>query len=192
MALTVNSKAPSFCGKIPRLTNKAKAKAFGLVPNTEISNETLLNAVYKTGAKISSAEQRLILGATALMTQPFIDYHNKKVDDETRKVSVARTVAKIIAGTATGFLIRKGCIKAIDVMSKIPAAGVPKWKTIFTPKGITDNKTEAFQQYKNAMGTIVALFVMMFTNFLVDAPLTKFLTNLLVQKHNEKSMEGKS
>ena len=112
----------------------------------------------------------------------FIDYNNKDVDEKTRKVSVARTIAKIIAGTLTGFAIRYGCIKGIKALSQIPAKGVPKWKTIFTPKGIKDNTTEAFAQYRNAMGTVVALVIMMFTNFLIDAPLTKFLTNFFVKK----------
>ena len=45
------------------------------------------------------------------MSQPFIDASNKNVDEKTRKVSVARTIAKIIAGTLTGYFVRKGCIK---------------------------------------------------------------------------------
>ena len=64
---------------------------------------------------------------------------------------------------------------------------MPKWKTIFTPDGIVDNTTDAFMQYRNAIGTVVALVVMMFTNFLIDAPLTKALTNLLVKKNGEKT-----
>lgn len=154
------------------------------IPNAELSGN--VNWINKAGEKISSAEQRLILGASALMSQPFIDAHNKNVDEKTRKVSVARTIAKIIAGTTTGFLIRKGCIKAIDAMSKPVGKNVPKWKTLFTPKNITKTNTDAFKQYRNAMGTIVALVVMMFTNFLIDAPLTRFLTNKFVKKQEEK------
>ena len=54
------------------------------------------------GKRINSPEQRLIQGATALAMQPFIDFQNKKADEETRAVSVARTLGKIIAGTAVG------------------------------------------------------------------------------------------
>ena len=166
---------------------KVQQNVLDCFPNSEYSNPNTVNFIKKVGEKVSSAEQRLILGATALITQPIIDAHNRKVDDETRKASVARTIAKIIAGTATGFLIRKGCIKGIDALSKIPGPGVPKWRTIFTPKYINDNTTDSFTQYKNAMGTIVALVVMMFTNFLIDAPLTKFLTNKIIKKQEDKS-----
>ena len=57
---------------------------------------------------------------------------------------------------------------------------------LFLHQNIKDNTTDAFLQYRNAMGTVVALVVMMFTNFLIDAPLTKFLTNALVKKEEDK------
>ena len=157
-----------------------------MLPNAEYSNPNSIKHIKYVGEKISSAEQRLILGASALMSQPFIDAHNRNVDEETRRVSVCRTIAKIIAGTATGFLIRKGCIKAIKEFSQIPAKGVPRYKTIFTPKNIKDAKSDDYAQYRNAIGTVAALVVMMFTNFAIDAPLTRFLTNLLVKKQEDK------
>ena len=101
-------------------------------------------------------------------------------------MSVARTIAKIVAGTFTGYFIRKGCIKGIKALSQAEGPNVSKIKTLFTPKGVKDNKTDAFLQYRNAMGTVVALVVMVFTNFLIDAPLTKFLTNALIKKGEDK------
>lgn len=162
-----------------------------MFPDSVYSNSRVINGIKSTGEKISSAEQRLILGASALMSQPFIDANNKNVDEKTRKVSVARTIAKIVAGTFTGYFIRKGCIKGIKALSQVTGPNVPKWKTVFTPKNVKDNTTDAFLQYRNAMGTVVALVVMMFTNFIIDAPLTKFLTNALVKKGEEKNMEAK-
>lgn len=159
-------------------------KALDIIPEAVYSNGKVVNGIKKTGEKISSAEQRLILGASALMSQPFIDAHNKSVDEKTRKVSVARTVAKIIAGTLTGYYIRKGCIKGIKTLSEMPSKNVKKIKTLFTPSNAKDNTSDPFLQYRNAMGTVVALVVMMFTNFLIDAPLTKFLTNMFI-KHGE-------
>jgi hypothetical protein len=44
------------------------------------------------------------------------------------------------------------------------------------------------KKYKEAYGTLLALVVMTFTNFLIDAPLTKILTNKFVakiHKHDE-------
>ena len=165
-----------------RTVRNVKQHGLNLLPATELSNTKLIDKISDIGKYFSSDKQRLALGLTALITQPFIDYNNKDVDEKTRKISVARTIAKIIAGTLTGFAIRYGCIKGIKALSQIPGKGVPKWKTIFTPEGIKDNTTEAFAQYRNAMGTVVALVIMMFTNFLIDAPLTKFLTNFFVKK----------
>ena len=170
---------------------KFKQGTLDMFPDSVYSNSRVINGIKSTGEKISSAEQRLILGASALMSQPFIDANNKNVDEKTRKVSVARTIAKIVAGTFTGYFIRKGCIKGIKALSQVPGPNVPKWKTVFTPKNVKDNTTDAFLQYRNAMGTVVALVVMMFTNFIIDAPLTKFLTNALVKKGEEKNMEAK-
>ena len=159
-----------------------KQGALNVLPNFEVSNPKSVKFIGSIGRDISSAENRLILGLTALMSQPFIDAHNNVVDEKTRRVSVCRTIAKIIAGTLTGYTIRKGCIKGIKALSQIPAEGIPRYKSLFTPKGTTSTSSEAFKQYQNAMGTVLALVVMLVTNFAIDAPLTKFLTNLFVQK----------
>lgn len=182
--MKIQTSSPSFQGGISGTSRTLRQRVMSTIPNMELSGN--VGWISKAGEKISSAEQRLILGASALMSQPFIDAHNKNVDEKTRKVSVARTIAKIIAGTATGFAIRKGCIKAIKAMSHPHGPNVPKWKSFFTPKDISKTNTDAFAQYRNAMGTVVALVVMMFTNFLIDAPLTKFLTNKLIKKEEDK------
>ena len=166
--------------------NKAQQRLLDTLPDAVYSNKRTIKAFKYIGEEISSAENRLILGASALMTQPFIDSRNRNVDEKTRRVSVARTIAKIVAGTFTGYFIRKGCIKGIKAFSQIKKEGTSWYKAIFTPEGIKDNTSDEFAQYRNAMGTIVALVVMMFTNFLIDAPLTKFLTNLLISKQEDK------
>jgi hypothetical protein len=152
-----------------------------------VSSERANKAIAWVGQKISSPENRLILGVSALMSQPFIDLKNKHVDKDTRKVSAARTVAKIIAGTLTGVAIRYGCIRAINSFCKIPTEELLKsklasWETLFTPSVAFKNPAVNLKKYKEAYGTLLALVVMVFTNFLVDAPLTKFLTNKFVDK----------
>ena len=160
-----------------------------IMPSMTVSNERALKSLKWIGEKISSPENRLILGGSALMSQPFIDLHNRKVDEDTRKISAARTVAKIIAGTATGVLIRSGCIHAINAFTKLPSEITPNMKfknlrTLFTPSpGLCAN----LNKYKKAMGTILATVVMMFTNFLIDAPLTKFLTNKFIDRIHQNS-----
>ena len=163
-------------------TGKLKQGALNLLPDITYNNPDTSKIIGNIGRNVSSAENRLILGATALMTQPFIDACNKDVDKKTRRVSVCRTIAKIIAGTTTGYFIRKGAIKLTKNWSEIPAKKVPKYKILFTPKNAKPVNSEAFKQYQNTMGTIVALIVMMITNFTIDAPMTKGMTNFFVSK----------
>ena len=73
-----------------------------------VNNKTRNFVADKIGKYINSPEQRLIQGATALFMQPVIDYFNHSADDETRAVSVARTIGKIIAGTCVGVAVRYG------------------------------------------------------------------------------------
>lgn len=178
----------SISNSISQIPRKINQGIVNIVPEMTISNEKTLKGLKWVGEKVSSPENRLILGVTALMSQPFIDLNNKKVDEDTRKVSAARTVAKIIAGTTTGVLIRSGCIHAIDAFTKLPTEITPdmkfkKLRTLFTPSaGILKN----LNQYKKSLGTILSLGVMVVTNFLLDAPLTKFLTNKFVDRINSK------
>lgn len=159
------------------------------IPQMTVKGERANKAIKWIGKNISSPENRFILGATALMSQPFIDLSNKKVDEDTRKVSAARTVAKIIAGTATGVLIRSGCIHAVNAFTKLPREIRPdmNFKTLRTLLTPSEKVCINLAEYKNAMGTIIATVVMMFTNFLIDAPLTKFLTNKFVDKIHNKA-----
>lgn len=173
---------------ISNASGSAMQGVANVMPKMTVRSEKANKAISWIGENISSPENRLILGVTALMSQPFIDLSNKKVDEDTRKVSAARTIAKIIAGTTTGVAIRLGCIKAIDAFTKLPHQITPDMKfkslrKLFTPsEGLLKDLT----QYKNSLGTIVSLLVMVVTNFLIDAPFTKFLTNKFVDRINEK------
>lgn len=181
-----------------------------------ISNKTVKTVLDWTGKNLHSPEQRIILGATALATQPFIDLHNKEVDEETRKTSVARTIAKIIAGTLVGYAVRRAGISFVrkysqytvhtvkGLVTKItPEKGSgffvpmftkplkPKEKSIFP---IAEDKLEKkFELYRKAMGTFVATVAMIGTNFILDAPLTKFFTGIFQKQLTSKLPEdGKS
>ena len=174
---------------ISRITDRITSTVSRVVPPMSVAGEKANKAINWIGRNISSPQNRLILGATALMSQPFIDLNNKKVDEDTRKVSAARTVAKIIAGTTTGFFVRYGCIKAIDYCSLIPSqinkSMKNKWlRTLFTPDSALTGVLKDLNQYKKALGSFIALLVMVVTNFAIDAPLTKFLTNKFVDKYD--------
>ncbi len=158
-----------------------------------VTNNKIINAVNWAGKKLNSVEQRIVLGATALATQPFFDYYNKNVDEDTRKVSAARTIAKIIAGTAVGIAVRllfiKGFRKFSNYDLKIVSGNIeqilPKSKKdIFVPifakvkKGMTiDEFKNDYENYIKTGGVIGASIAMIATNFLLDAPLTNILTN---------------
>ena len=130
---------------------------------------------------------RFIMGATALLTQPTIDYYNHRVDEETRVVSRNRTIAKILAGTSVGIIVRGICYQAINKMTNLN--GTKKYSKWLIPeqwaKKFADNPTK-LGNYKNALSTSIALCIMLFTNFLIDAPLTVYLTN----KFNAKSAKS--
>ena len=174
-------------GRISASANYVTTAIAGAMPAGTVISKKANRVISWIGQKISSPQNRLILGATALMSQPFIDLHNRKVDEDTRKVSAARTVAKILAGTTTGFLVRYGCIKAIDYCSMLPeqiskTARFPKLRTFFTPDAALSGVLKNLGHYKKALGTIISLLVMTFTNFAIDAPLTKYLTNKFIDK----------
>ncbi len=121
---------------------------------------------------------RLIMGVTAMATQPAIDYYNHRVDKETREVSRNRTIAKIIACTAVGILVRGTCYRIVNKMTNIK--GTTKFSKALLPQKHIEQLTKFTQKlanHKNTVSTLLALAVMTFTNFLLDAPLTVYLTN---------------
>ena len=174
---------------ISKLSGSMTSRIAEWLPAMSVAGEKANRAINWIGRNISSPQNRVILGASALMSQPFIDLHNRKVDEDTRKVSAARTIAKIIAGTLTGFFVRYGCIKAIDYCSLLPsqitkATKNVKLRTLLTPDSALSGVLKDLNQYKKALGSFVALLVMLVTNFAIDAPLTKFLTNKFVDKYD--------
>ena len=174
---------------ISKLSGSMTSRIAEWIPAMSVAGEKANKAINWIGRNISSPQNRVILGASALMSQPFIDLHNRKVDEDTRKVSAARTIAKIIAGTLTGFFVRYGCIKAIDYCSLLPsqitkATKNVKLRTLLTPDSALSGVSKDLNQYKKALGSFVALLVMLVTNFAIDAPLTKFLTNKFVDKYD--------
>lgn len=176
-----------------------------------INNKTISSCLDWAGRRLHAPEQRIILGATALATQPFIDLQNKNVDKETRKTSAARTIAKIVAGTAVGVAVRYAGIAFVRkycqyekvfnnaglVERIIPKKGRSLFVPIFTRGDnvfpiAEDVLTKKFEKHAKAMGTFVATVAMFATNFLLDAPLTKWFTKLCVKAMSAKDNNKKS
>lgn len=174
------SSEPSFGAKVIELKDGGKA----------------FNLFSRVGNDLNSAHQRLISGITAFFTQPFFDLSNKKVDEETRVVSCARTIGKIIAGMTTGVLIRWVCINGMKSFTKnetteaelaerakangkpfTPRTSFKKRQQLLLPKNLEKASFADIKKYRGAAGTFAAVGIMIFTNFLVDTPLTMYLTN---------------
>jgi len=165
---------------------------YNKIPECGFTSPKADDAVKWVGKHISTPENRLIIGISALASQPFIDLYNKEVDEQTRKISCARTTAKIIAGIITGVSIRYGCIKLTNNFTHIGEIGekinkngkeitITKIKKFFTPS-IAKLEDYDYKRYQHTIGMGLAVVGLLFTNFLIDMPLTNYLTNLLTNK----------
>lgn len=174
--------------------------SYGAKP-IKISNKKVANGIYWLGENCTSAKQKLITGGTGLMIQPFIDINNKDVDEKTRKTSCAKTISRAIIGTTTGVLIREACIKVLGAFTKTKAIvkeevkkaakkqgtkvkplnkdiDLKAWQQCLLPESMKNSRNIAeIKKYRGALGTFAALGIMLFTNFLIDAPVTSWLTN---------------
>ena len=130
---------------------------------------------------------RGVLGVTALITQPAIDYYNPKVDEDTRKVARNRTLAKIIAGAGVGMFVVRGPIYTM-VENMTTIVGKSKFSKALLPKRfLTEiaNNEKFLKNYRSALAMALALGTNCITNFVLDAPITIFLTNLFNDKTNQ-------
>jgi hypothetical protein len=153
------------------------------IPTKKFNGERTQRVIEWFGKNISTPENRLIIGVSALASQPFIDLYNKDVDEKTRYISCARTIAKTVSGTIIGVAIRLGFTKLTQKYSEL-SDNAPKAKKFFTPSNAPKKMTYAFRQYQNTMGMLLAVGGLLITNFAIDAPLTVYLTNILT-KHFE-------
>lgn len=173
-------------GVLKRLRNKIEQKLIDIIPEKTFTAEgNKLERYEKVDGLISRPDvNRLIMGATAITTQPVIDYYNHRVDDETRVVSRNRTISKIVAGTTVGILVRGLCYRLVTKMTDI--SSTKKYSRSLLPKGewqeIFKRVPKWLGNYKSALATGLALAVMLITNFALDAPLTVYFTNKLNAK----------
>lgn len=133
-------------------------------------------ALDKIGA-LKSPGQRLAFGVAALVLHPVMDKLNPWVDDETKHTSAIRSAAKAVASTTTGVIIREACIVGTNALlnSKTLASKLPEF--------ITKDKNHS----SAVIGTLAGLSVMIFTNFLIDVPLTDKLTHIFTNKFGKKN-----
>lgn len=132
---------------------------------------------------------RLIMGGTAIVTQPFIDEHNKRVDKDTARASRNRTIGKIVAGTTVGCIVREAIYQLVQRTTNKDIS-VDRWNNYLTPRGITSLSPSVLKNmmrnYRSVFATILAMFVMVFTNLFFDAPLTTTISNYLNKRDAKK------
>ena len=164
---------------------------FKSLPEKEIKNTVRYN---KFGTALASPHwNRVALGIAAITTQPAIDYFNPRVNKDTATASALRTIAKILVCTSVGFCVRGGAYKLVKKYAK---ASAKEGSTILTPEAILKEsdprkQIEMLKLHHNALSTVTALSVMLFTNFLLDAPLTTKLANKFIASYYAKtSQEG--
>jgi hypothetical protein len=178
------------------VSQKIYSNIFNKIPPKTVEGEKAIRGIDTIGKIISSPQNRLIMGVTALASQPFIDLHNKDVDEDTRIVSCSKTLGKIISGTVTGVTIRHLAIKLAEKMSRTPedleklSIKPNKFNTFFSTPNLKPHKTEYYKQYRNFIGTAIGIGVMLITNFAIDLPLTNFLTNFFAKKFRHNGSES--
>ena len=165
---------------VRRFIDRTKQKVLDILPNKTLNGgQNNVDKWNKVSDKVSRpAENKIIVGTSALILQPTIDMCNHKVDKETKKVSILRTISKILAGTIVGLIVRGGSYKLVQEMTKIN--GVGKYCQALLPEKFIEefkSNPQKLKNYVNAVSNITAIAAMCVTNFAVDAPFTIFLTN---------------
>ena len=119
---------------------KLKQKALDMLPSGTHNDSKKTNDKKQNIDTLLSRPEinRALMGATAMITQPAIDMANYDVNKDTREVARNRTIAKIIAGTCVGILVRGGCYRLVAKMTKTNA------KSAFEKALIPIVKTEEF------------------------------------------------
>ena len=167
------------------ITDRVKQKLFDTVPNATFKDTSKFWR--RVDSKISRpAENRAIMGITALSLQPIIDSQNKEVDEKTRKISICRTISKIVVGTLVGICVRGAAYKLVKNMTNVNGTGKLS-KTLLPKKYIEELTKEPkfLENYRSALSTGSAILAMLVTNFAIDAPLTVKMTNVLKKKFVE-------
>jgi len=193
MYIQPNYDSVNMCGskKDPKIFKRLKQMILDASPTCTIkdSKESYRQWQKTNEVLANPALNRFIMGFFAVLIQPTIDRHNHKVDEETREVSRIRTIAKIIAGTSVGVAVRGSCHELIKALTN-PKGKKAINKLLLPPKEylskIMENPTK-MANYRSTLTNILSICVMCATNFLIDAPLTIYLTNRFNEKRLEKS-----
>ena len=161
-------------------------KFFKSLPDKDLKNPVHYT---KLGHALASPHiNRTVLGVAAFATQPWMDLLNPKVDKDTAISSMLRTISKILVCSSIGFVVRGSSYYIVDKFAK---ASKEEGSTLLTPDAIlkkndVELRRRMLKIHKNSLSTVLALSVMVFTNFLADAPLTTKLSNFLIAHYKKR------
>ncbi|MEW5821045.1 MAG: hypothetical protein AB1782_12710 [Cyanobacteriota bacterium] len=123
-------------------------------------------------ANMSPTMQRLIIGATGLISHTTIDALNPYVDKETRKYAAVRSAVKMFICTASGVLTR-------EVGQKLGEWAVKNGK-VAVPEGMSKIA------FASSVGKVFAIVGAVASIFLIDVPFINKLLNLVMNKFINK------
>jgi hypothetical protein len=123
-------------------------------------------------ANMTPTTQRLIIGATGLVSHTTIDALNPYVDSETRKYAAVRSAVKMIICTASGVFTRM-------VGQKLGEWAVKTGK-VTVPEGISKGV------FANSVGKSFAIFGAVASIFLIDVPFINKALNVVMNKFFKK------
>ena len=203
MYIQTNSNNIAMTGSVPpkkpnairKTLNRIKQKVIDVIPQRDFKEgkNSVENLKGIDNSISNPAINRGIMGVTALVTQPLIDFYNHRVDEETRYVSRNRTIAKALAGMGVGMAVRGSCFSLVKNMTDLEGKG--KYSKALIPEEWISKflkNEKMLKNYRNALSTGIAICVMLFTNFLLDAPLATLFTNKFNEKYYaKKALEEK-
>lgn len=172
------------------LVDRIKQSIIDVAPGSTFKDgeERIANWVRFDERMSRPAENRGVMGGTAIVLQPAIDASNKRVDNETRQISICRTIAKIIAGTCVGMVVRGSAYGLVGKMTD--SKGEHNYSKALLPKKYMQELSQnpkLLKNYRSALSTGLAIIAMCVTNFVLDAPITVFLTNKFTEAANLKN-----
>lgn len=170
-----------------------------------IKSKSIDKFVDYSGRKLNAPQQALIMGTSAVLFQPYINRKNKRLDDDTRDMAVARSIGKCIVANSSDFLARVVSIFAVAKLSNYITKSDKNNEdlvTELTPKSKLDifapNMKENFEprtnkellkdikSYRYAMGALLATGFAVFLKTTVELPLTKKLTDYFYKREKLK------
>lgn len=170
-----------------------------------IKSKSIEKFVNYSGRKLNAPQQAVIMGASAVLFQPYINRKNKRLDEDTRDMAVARSIGKCIVGNCSDFLARVVAIFSVAKLSNYITKSDKNNEdivTVLTPKSKLDifapNMKDGFEprhknelvkdikSYRFAMGALLATGFAVFLKTTIELPLTKKLTDYFYKREKMK------